>query len=92
MVAAMLLGDLFADPTLPRVDVSALAYDARAVRPGSVFFCVRGLRADGHRYAPEAIANGAVALVATIRWIFPFPGARRRRPCRDGARRRTPGG
>ena len=63
MVAAMLLGDLFADPTLPHIDVAALAYDARAVRPGSVFFCVRGFTADGHRYAPEAVANGAVALV-----------------------------
>jgi UDP-N-acetylmuramoyl-L-alanyl-D-glutamate--2,6-diaminopimelate ligase len=63
MVAAMLLGDLFADPTLPDVDVAALAYDARAVTPGSVFFCVRGFTADGHRYAPDAVANGAVALV-----------------------------
>ncbi len=63
MVAAMLLGDLFADPALPDVDVAALAYDARAVRPGSVFFCVRGFTADGHRYAPDAVANGAVALV-----------------------------
>jgi UDP-N-acetylmuramoyl-L-alanyl-D-glutamate--2,6-diaminopimelate ligase len=63
MVAAMLLGDLFADPALPDADVAALAYDARAVTPGSVFFCVRGLQADGHRYAPEAVANGAVALV-----------------------------
>jgi UDP-N-acetylmuramoyl-L-alanyl-D-glutamate--2,6-diaminopimelate ligase len=63
MVAAMLLGDLFADPALPDVDVAALAYDARAVTPGSAFFCVRGLQADGHRYAPDAVANGAVALV-----------------------------
>src|SRR6201991_907731 len=63
MVAAMLLGDLFEDGTLPDVDVSALHYDARAVTPGSVFFCVRGFTADGHRYAPEAVANGAVALV-----------------------------
>jgi UDP-N-acetylmuramoyl-L-alanyl-D-glutamate--2,6-diaminopimelate ligase len=63
MVAAMLLGDLFADPALPDVDVAALAYDARAVTPGSVFFCVRGFTADGHRYAPDAVANGAVALV-----------------------------
>jgi UDP-N-acetylmuramoyl-L-alanyl-D-glutamate--2,6-diaminopimelate ligase len=63
MVAAMLLGDLFADPALPDVDVAALAYDARAVAPGSVFFCVRGFTADGHRYAPDAVANGAVALV-----------------------------
>jgi UDP-N-acetylmuramoyl-L-alanyl-D-glutamate--2,6-diaminopimelate ligase len=63
MVAAMLLGDLFEDRTLPEVDVAALAYDARAVTPGSVFFCVRGFTADGHRYAPDALANGAVALV-----------------------------
>jgi UDP-N-acetylmuramoyl-L-alanyl-D-glutamate--2,6-diaminopimelate ligase len=63
MVAAMLLGDLFEDSTLPEVEVSALAYDARAVTPGSVFFCVRGFTADGHRYAPDALANGAVALV-----------------------------
>jgi UDP-N-acetylmuramoyl-L-alanyl-D-glutamate--2,6-diaminopimelate ligase len=63
MVAAMLLGDLFADPALPAVEVDALAYDARAVTPGSAFFCVRGFTADGHRYAPEAVARGAVALV-----------------------------
>jgi UDP-N-acetylmuramoyl-L-alanyl-D-glutamate--2,6-diaminopimelate ligase len=63
MVAAMLLGDLFEDGALPDVDVAALHYDARAVTPGSVFFCVRGFTADGHRYAPEAMANGAVALV-----------------------------
>jgi UDP-N-acetylmuramoyl-L-alanyl-D-glutamate--2,6-diaminopimelate ligase len=63
MVAAMLLGDLFEDSTLPAVDVTALAFDARAVRPGAAFFCVRGFTADGHRYAPDAVANGAVALV-----------------------------
>ncbi|HET6505545.1 MAG TPA: UDP-N-acetylmuramoyl-L-alanyl-D-glutamate--2,6-diaminopimelate ligase [Baekduia sp.] len=59
----MLLGDLFEDGALPDVDVTALHYDARAVTPGSVFFCVRGFTADGHRYAPDAVANGAVALV-----------------------------
>lgn len=63
MVAAMLLGDLFEDRTLPDVDVDALAFDARAVTPGAAFFCVRGFTADGHRYAPDAVANGAVALV-----------------------------
>src|SRR5689334_5151285 len=40
-----------------------LAYDARAVTPGALFFCVPGMRADGHDFAPEAVANGAVALV-----------------------------
>jgi UDP-N-acetylmuramoyl-L-alanyl-D-glutamate--2,6-diaminopimelate ligase len=63
MVAAMLLGDLFEDDTLPDADVRALAYDARAVEPGTVFFCVRGFTADGHDFAPDAVARGAVALV-----------------------------
>ncbi|MCW3001011.1 MAG: UDP-N-acetylmuramoyl-L-alanyl-D-glutamate--2,6-diaminopimelate ligase [Conexibacter sp.] len=63
MVAAMLLGDLFGDPTLPAADVRALAFDARRVEPGTAFFCVRGLKADGHDFAPDAVARGAVALV-----------------------------
>src|SRR5436190_23455052 len=45
------------------VDVSDLAYDTRSVGPGAVFFCVPGARADGHDFADEAVAAGAVALV-----------------------------
>src|SRR3954449_7438958 len=47
----------------PPVDVTALAYDNRAVRPGTVFFCVRGMTRDGHEFAPDAVARGASALV-----------------------------
>jgi UDP-N-acetylmuramoyl-L-alanyl-D-glutamate--2,6-diaminopimelate ligase len=45
------------------VEVRDLAYDARAVMPGAVFFAVPGSRADGHDFAPDAVARGAVALV-----------------------------
>jgi UDP-N-acetylmuramoyl-L-alanyl-D-glutamate--2,6-diaminopimelate ligase len=45
------------------VQVLDLAYDARHATPGSLFFCVPGACADGHDFAPEAVANGAVALV-----------------------------
>src|SRR5215208_569826 len=45
------------------VDVTDLAYDPRAVVPGSLFFCVRGSNADGHAFAPTAVAAGAAALV-----------------------------
>ncbi len=44
-------------------DVRGLAYDARDVGPGSLFFCVPGFRADGHDFASDAVARGAVALV-----------------------------
>jgi UDP-N-acetylmuramoyl-L-alanyl-D-glutamate--2,6-diaminopimelate ligase len=46
-----------------RVEVRELAYDARSVTPGALFFCVPGGRADGHEFAPEAVSRGAVALV-----------------------------
>jgi UDP-N-acetylmuramoyl-L-alanyl-D-glutamate--2,6-diaminopimelate ligase len=45
------------------VEISDLAYDTRAVTPGTLFFCVRGTRADGHDLAAEAVARGAAALV-----------------------------
>ena len=44
-------------------EVRDLAYDARATHAGSLFFCVPGLTVDGHDFAPEAVASGAVALV-----------------------------
>ncbi|HEY7344083.1 MAG TPA: Mur ligase family protein, partial [Gaiella sp.] len=45
------------------VTITDLAYDARAVIPGALFVCVPGERADGHDFAPNAVARGAVALV-----------------------------
>jgi UDP-N-acetylmuramoyl-L-alanyl-D-glutamate--2,6-diaminopimelate ligase len=47
----------------PSVEVLDLAYDARAVTPGALFFAVPGESADGHDFAAEAVERGAVALV-----------------------------
>ena len=47
----------------PDVPVSRLAYASAQVVPGAVFFCVPGFRADGHDFAPDAVARGAAALV-----------------------------
>jgi len=47
----------------PQVMVRGLAYDSRAVEPGWVFIAVRGERADGHDFIPEAVEKGAAALV-----------------------------
>ena len=53
--------------------VEDLAVNARRVRPGSVFFCIRGSGVDGHDWAAEAVANGAVALVVERRLDLPAP-------------------
>jgi len=52
-----------APPRAGEVEVTSLAYDARQAVPGSLFFCVPGFTRDGHDFAPQAVANGAVALV-----------------------------
>ncbi len=51
-------GGADADP-----DVRAVVHDTAGVSPGSLFFCVRGARVDGHDLAGAAVAGGAVALV-----------------------------
>ncbi len=45
------------------LEISSLAYDARQVSPGSLFFCVPGFTRDGHDFAADAVGRGAVALV-----------------------------
>src|ERR1019366_3241607 len=45
------------------IEVTDLTYENRQVTPGTLFFCVLGFPRDGHEFAPEAIARGAVALV-----------------------------
>jgi UDP-N-acetylmuramoyl-L-alanyl-D-glutamate--2,6-diaminopimelate ligase len=45
------------------VEIRDLAYDAGSATQGSLFFCVRGSRADGHELAADAVTRGAAALV-----------------------------
>src|SRR3954469_19499758 len=46
------------------VDILQLAFDARSVEAGALFFCVPGGRADGHDFAADAGARGGAALGA----------------------------
>jgi UDP-N-acetylmuramoyl-L-alanyl-D-glutamate--2,6-diaminopimelate ligase len=55
------------------VEVGDLAYDARAVTPGALFFAVPGERADGHDFAAAAVERGAAALVVERGLDLPVP-------------------
>lgn len=52
----------------PQTAVTEAAFDSRNVPGGALFFCVPGANADGHAFAVEAAAAGAVALVVQ-RWL-----------------------
>jgi UDP-N-acetylmuramoyl-L-alanyl-D-glutamate--2,6-diaminopimelate ligase len=49
-------------------EVVDVAFDSRAVGPGTLFFCVPGADVDGHDFAGVAVAAGASALVVE-RWL-----------------------
>ena len=53
--------------------VATVAHDSRAVSPGSVFVAIRGQRADGAKFAADAVTRGAVAIVAESAAPAGFP-------------------
>ncbi|MBM3459530.1 MAG: UDP-N-acetylmuramoyl-L-alanyl-D-glutamate--2,6-diaminopimelate ligase, partial [Armatimonadetes bacterium] len=44
-------------------EIRGLALDSRQVQRGDLFFCIPGLKADGRRFLPQAVRQGAVAAV-----------------------------
>ena len=42
----------------------SVEFDSRAVTPGGLFLALPGARADGHDFAAQAVADGAVAVLA----------------------------
>src|SRR2546425_6162787 len=55
------------------VEIRELAYDAREVPRGSLFFCIPGARADGHDFAAQAVDRGAAAVVVERRLELAVP-------------------
>lgn len=53
-----------AGPDPATVEVEAIAIDSRRVGPGTLFCCIAGSRVDGHDLVPDAVAAGAVAVLA----------------------------
>ncbi len=44
--------------------VTGLTYDSRQAQPGTIFFALPGVKVDGVDFIPQALVNGAVAIIA----------------------------
>ncbi|MDE3192748.1 MAG: UDP-N-acetylmuramoyl-L-alanyl-D-glutamate--2,6-diaminopimelate ligase [Chloroflexota bacterium] len=65
----MKLGPLLAGAGLPTpdgsdVEVRSIVYDSRRASKASLFVAIKGAHRDGHDHADDAVARGAVAVVA----------------------------
>ena len=47
----------------PELEVGGVSCDSRRVKPGDIYVAVRGYQTDGHRYIPDAVQRGAIAVV-----------------------------
>jgi UDP-N-acetylmuramoyl-L-alanyl-D-glutamate--2,6-diaminopimelate ligase len=45
------------------LEVTEVIYDSRKVTPGCVFVCISGTKLDAHEFIPDAIKDGAIAVV-----------------------------
>ncbi|MFQ5783289.1 MAG: UDP-N-acetylmuramoyl-L-alanyl-D-glutamate--2,6-diaminopimelate ligase [Alphaproteobacteria bacterium] len=62
----MLLSELINGDGGPagKIEIRGLTADSRAVRPGYLFAALRGSRADGSDFVADAVAHGAIAVLA----------------------------
>src|SRR5436190_16204057 len=54
--------DATIDPAAQAAEVSGLALDSRAVKPGELFFALAGSKTDGARFIAQAVEAGAIAV------------------------------
>ena len=46
------------------VEVFDVTHDSRACKPGSIFVAIRGAKTDAHRFIPQAVERGAIAVIS----------------------------
>lgn len=57
----MKLNQIFSNA--PEIEIEQLSIDSRLPMKNAIFFCLNGIKYDGHDYVDEAIDNGAIVII-----------------------------
>ena len=68
MKLAVLAQEINAMAVTGQLDIEALdvTHDSRACAPGSIFVAIRGEKIDAHRFIPQAVERGAIAVISEL--------------------------
>ena len=64
-VGVEIVGAIGRRPERRKVHATGVSTDSRSIRPGEVFFALRGKRCDGHDFVADVLAKGAAAAVVS---------------------------
>ncbi|MBQ7278876.1 MAG: UDP-N-acetylmuramoyl-L-alanyl-D-glutamate--2,6-diaminopimelate ligase [Clostridia bacterium] len=73
MLLSTIAQELHTKQPSQEADITRIDYDSRKAGPGSLFCCLRGEKTDGHRFAAQAVKQGAAALIVEERLPLNVP-------------------
>src|SRR5258708_6195744 len=73
MLRDLLTSEARCDGRFATLAVTGISADRRAVKPGFLFVAVRGTKTEGLAFLPQAVAQGAVAVLAECEPSAPLP-------------------
>jgi UDP-N-acetylmuramoyl-L-alanyl-D-glutamate--2,6-diaminopimelate ligase len=73
MLHDLLTSEARCDGPFQSLAVTGISADSRTVKPGFLFAAVPGTKSDGLAYLPQAVAQGAVAVLAQAKPPAPLP-------------------
>ena len=58
-----LLRDIINIEDVPNIPISGISINSRNINPGELYIAIKGNNFDGHGFIPDAIKNGAAAII-----------------------------
>ena len=68
-----LLREVVKDENIPNIPISGISTNSVSINPGELYIAIKGNKFDGHSFIPEAIKNGAAAVITDNSFIEELP-------------------